>query len=305
MPPKKRRSRRKKNSIKKHHIVLILLLIVAGVLFFFNDFGREEFSRKFFNVFSPEEEIVYRPVEKPEPTLPEIPEIPEVVPPEVPNVPTLPKIALIMDDLGNNRKSAAEVLSIKIPMTFSILPQLKNTAWIADEGSRLGHDIMVHLPMQATRPMKLGVGGLYTHMSESEIISVLNKDIASVPHIIGASNHMGSAFTQDERLMKVVISELIKHRLIFLDSLTTSKSVGFRIAAEQGLQALSRDVFLDNTDEPAEIMVQWKRALKIAKKNGRAIVLAHPKKHTLEFLKKTVEKNKDVEFVPISKLIID
>jgi len=101
-------------------------------------------------------------------------------------------------------------LLLDAPLTLSILPQEVYSEWIAEEGQKLGRDIIVHVPMEASRPLRLGNGGLYTWMTDREIAETLEKDILSVPHIIGASSHMGSAFTEDERVMKVVISELEK-----------------------------------------------------------------------------------------------
>ena len=47
-----------------------------------------------------------------------------------------------------------------------------------------------------------------------------------MPHAIGFNNHMGSKFTEDERLMKVVIDTAKQRGVFFLDSKTTAKSVG-------------------------------------------------------------------------------
>ncbi len=294
MPPNKRRIKRKKKRNTKHHIALILFLIAVAVFFFFEKFGKEDLIDTPSDVSRSEKKDVFSPVEKP-----------IIVPPLVTLSPKLPMIAIVMDDLGNHKKNAEDVLNIKAPLTFSILPRRRYSAWIAEEGHRLGRDILVHQPMEATRPLKLGEGGLILKMTDTEIITVLNKNIQSVPYRIGVSNHMGSAFTQNERAMNIVVSELKKEGLFFLDSITTPESVGFKIAKEKGIKALRRDVFLDNTDDPVEIMVQWKRLLKIAEKNGSAIALAHPRKNTLEFLRKTVENNKEVEVVPLSALIID
>jgi polysaccharide deacetylase 2 family uncharacterized protein YibQ len=279
MPPTRRRIRRKK---KKHHVILILLLIIVVTFLFFEEFGRENIPKRFFDIFKPEISL-----------------------PEIPSPGTLPKVAIVMDDLGPNKKKAMDVLNIKSPLTLSILPQQTYSSWIAEQGKRRGHDIIIHLPMEATRPLKLGAGGLYTWMADKEISQTIEEDIHSVPYIKGASNHMGSAFTKDERAMRAVMSELKKHGLFFLDSLTTPESVGFKLAKGQGLKALRRDIFLDNSSNPVEIETQWKKFMTTAQKKGYAIALAHPKKNTLEFLQKVLRDNKEVTVVPISELIID
>jgi len=217
----------------------------------------------------------------------------------------LPKVAIVIDDLGPNKQIAREVLKLKGPLTLSILPQQSYSAWIAREGNRLGRDIMIHIPMEASRPLKLGKGGLYTWMTDREIIQTIEEDLLSVPHVKGANNHMGSLFTRDERVMKTVISELRGRGLFFLDSLTTPESVGFRLAKEQGLKTLRRDVFLDDSDDPGEIRTQWEKLIKAANQKGHAVALGHPKKNTIEFLQKVLSSSKEVTIVPVSELIID
>ena len=264
---------------------MVLLLIAAGIFLFIREPGKEDINKS---------RDVFKPQKKPEVLLPAPP------PPK-----KLPKVAIVIDDLGRSRKRAEEVLHINSPLTLSILPQRRYSAWIAEQGKRRGRDIIIHLPMEATRPLKLGEGGLYTWMSDDEIVKTLKKDIRSVPFITGASNHMGSAFTQDERAMRIVMLQLKKHRLFFLDSVTTPKSVGFKLAKAEGLRTLRRDIFLDNKDDPVEIERQWKKLMKIAKKRGRAIAVGHPRKNTIEFLQRVLGNNKEVTVVPVTELIID
>jgi polysaccharide deacetylase 2 family uncharacterized protein YibQ len=194
------------------------------------------------------------------------------------------------------------VLEIDAPITLSILPQEIYTRWIATEGHRRGHDIIAHIPMEAVKPLKLGNGGLYTWMTDGELMKTLDEDIDSIPNLIGVSNHMGSALSADERAMAVVITGLKKRGLFFLDSKTTKDTVGFRLAHEAGLKTFVRDVFLDAENNPGEIENQWKRLVGIAKERGYAIALAHPRNNTIAFLQKTVKETKEVQIVPLSQL---
>lgn len=273
---------KKKSKKKKYHVLLILLLIVAGIFLLIEEFGKEDRIRKL------------KPKKKP-----------EVIKPETRPKKILPKVAIVIDDLGTNRQSGEEVLAIKSPLTLSILPRQIHTDWVAEEGHRLGRDIMVHIPMEAAKPHKLGEGGLYTWMSDAEIIQTVEEDIRSVPHAKGVNNHMGSGFTKDERGMLVVINTLKKHRLFFLDSLTTPDSVGFKLARAQGLKTGSRDIFLDDADDLKAIEIQWNKLLREARQRGHAIAIGHPRKNTLQFLRKVLRDNKEITVVPLSALLVE
>jgi uncharacterized protein len=272
MPKNKRKSK------KRSYIVLIFLLIIAGAFFFYGELGKEETKLKHPAVMKPKKE-----------------KIPS-------NKIKRPKVAIVIDDMGENKKAAMELLDINARFACSILPHETHTSWIAGECSRLGHEIIAHIPMEAKAPHKLGNGGLYTWMTDIEIAETINDDINAVPHAAGISNHMGSAFTEDSRAMLAVMPVLKKRGLFFLDSLTTSGSVGNNLAKTAGVKSLRRDVFLDDEDSPAYIRTQWENLLKIAGKRGSAIALGHPKDNTIKFLKEVLPNNQ-VEVVPLSELI--
>lgn len=264
---------------RKHHIVLILALLAAGVFFLVREFEKEKLP----------------------------PGVPRIVPEKKTEGPaprsTKAMLAIVIDDLGPNKNMARQVIRLKVPVTLSILPQQPFSRWIAEEGHRNGHEVIVHMPMEAEGGMKPGPGGLYTWMTDAEIIEAIAKNIDTVPYAIGVSNHMGSAFTQDERAMNVLLAELKKRGLFFLDSLTTAGSVGTDTARKHGMKASARDIFLDDRDDPEDIKVQWQRVHEVSRNKGHAILLAHPRKNTMEFLRKALKENNGTEIVPISVLM--
>jgi polysaccharide deacetylase 2 family uncharacterized protein YibQ len=213
----------------------------------------------------------------------------------------VPKIALIIDDLGPNKRPVMPLLDSFVPLIFSILPQETYSSWIADKANERGYEIIAHIPMEADKENKLGKGGLYRWMSADDIHRILKEDLDSIPHIVGVSNHMGSAFTSDEHAMDILMSELKKQELLFVDSFTTLDSAGTRTAKKYGIRTFKRDIFLDNSDNPDDIRKQWHKALDIAKRKGYAIVLAHPRKNTIDFLR-TAFQTAEVEFVTLSEL---
>jgi polysaccharide deacetylase 2 family uncharacterized protein YibQ len=97
---------------------------------------------------------------------------------------------------------------------------------------------------------------------------------------------------------------LKKRNLFFVDSLTTLQTVGFALAAEMGLPAAKRDVFLDNDLNPKAIERQLDRLLSMAKHSGTAIGIIHPHKESLTVLKAYVSRLKQQsEIVAISELV--
>ncbi|MCK4710606.1 MAG: divergent polysaccharide deacetylase family protein, partial [Gammaproteobacteria bacterium] len=74
--------------------------------------------------------------------------------------------------------------------------------------------------------------------------------------------------------------------LFFIDSRTTIHTVATKIAKEQQVSTIHRDIFLDTNPAYDAVKKQFNRAIKLAKKNGHAVAIAHPYPNTLKFLKK-------------------
>jgi len=143
------------------------------------------------------------------------------------------------------------------------------------------------------------------------IATILEDGIDAVPGLIGVSNHQGSKATEDERVMKIVLGELKKRELFFLDSRTTSKSVCADIARDIRLRFTRRDVFLDLTDQTdlddfeSYIRGQVRELASVALKQGRAIGVGHNKKITLKVLKDIIPdiEKKGIKIVPLKELV--
>lgn len=233
-------------------------------------------------------------IEKPKPPVPQKPHIP------------LAKVAIIIDDLGRDRAQIKEILEIDAPIAIAVLPFLSNSESAAKEAYLNGREVLLHLPME---PKDLsnndpGEGAILTTMSERQVASQVKKDIDAVPHIIGINNHMGSKFTENERLMKIVLEIAKEKNLFFLDSKTTNKSTAYRLAKELGLKTVSRQVFLDNKEDVDYIKGQIRELIEVAKKRGSAIAIGHPHRATIAALKEMMPTlSKEVEIVALSTLI--
>ena len=75
--------------------------------------------------------------------------------------------------------------------------------------------------------------------------------LASVPYAIGVSNHRGSLLTRHPGHMAWLMEEIAaREGMFFVDSYTTHESVAIQMAAESGIAATRRNVFLDNDRYP-------------------------------------------------------
>ncbi len=118
----------------------------------------------------------------------------------------------------------------------------------------------------------------------SEIRRRLCRALAAFDGYVGINNHRGSRFTADENGMRVVMDELKRRGLIYLDSLTTTRSVGTRLAREFGVPHATRDVFLDQLGDPAAIRARLADTEAIARRRDATVAIGHARQNTLDCL---------------------
>ena len=166
---------------------------------------------------------------------------------------------------------------------------------------------MLHIPMEPKGypQRKLEKDGLLISLSDEEIARQLRRYLELVPHAVGANNHMGSRFTEDTSRMLPVMQLLKQKGLFFLDSKTTSLSVGYSLAHELGMKSASRNVFLDNVQEVGAIRAQLQLLAQVARKRGSAIAIGHPHKATIEALTQALPllSAQGITFVKLSQVV--
>ncbi|WJG10037.1 divergent polysaccharide deacetylase family protein [Aliiglaciecola sp. LCG003] len=210
------------------------------------------------------------------------------------------EIALIIDDMGNTHKDGA-AFELPIEVAFSILPMTHLSEKYSRRASSQQREVMLHMPMESLAGKALGAGALTANMSGELMRQTLTEALQSVPGAIGLNNHMGSKLTQLSQPMNVTMSFLTEHHLFFVDSRTTRFSKAERIARENGVQSLKRNVFLDHDRRIEQIDAQFKRLVRLSKKYGFAVGIAHPYPQTVEYLKQAL-KNLEQQGVQLSRV---
>jgi len=229
----------------------------------------------------------------------------KIIPPR-PSAGGEPRIAIIIDDMGQEMQSAEALLALDAPITFAILPHQRFSEKVARNAGEKGRVVMLHLPMQpSTNAVSPGTGALLVTQSEDEIVKLIDGDIQSVPGASGVNNHMGSKFTEDEARMQTALKQIKKHGLFFVDSRTSPKSVGYKDASKLEMPVAARDVFLDNDRDVAKIESQIEKLVQIARKRGFAIGIGHPYHETIAALKATVPalKSRGIKIVAVTELL--
>jgi polysaccharide deacetylase 2 family uncharacterized protein YibQ len=197
-----------------------------------------------------------------------------------------PIICIVVDDLGVMHRGTERVLAMPAPLTLSWFPFAPHLPDQVAQGLSRGHEATLHMPMQSfsNSLYQTGPDPLRVDLSPEVNLARLRAAMAAVPNTVGLNNHMGSVATHDAALMALVAKEARAQGFLFLDSLTIGGSQGFRQADAAGVPAASRDLFIDDKNNPAAIKSALEQIEQHARKHGNVIAIGHPRPHTVEAL---------------------
>lgn len=216
-----------------------------------------------------------------------------------------PMIAIVIDDMGVDRKRADRTVALPGPLTLSFMTYANDLARQTSQAHARGHELMVHMPMEPLARLDAGPNALTTDLPPEEIRRRVDYGLGRFSGFIGVNNHMGSKFSAYGPGMQIVMEELRKRGLMFLDSRTSEKSVGMDMAAKMGVATVGRDIFLDNEMDTAAVRAQLAKTEEVARRRGYAIAIGHPHDGTIEALAGWLPglEHKGFALVPVSTIV--
>lgn len=217
-----------------------------------------------------------------------------------------PMIAIVIDDMGVDLKRSAQALDLPPGVTMSYLPYARKITEQVKAAKDKGHEIILHMPMQAENPKEdPGPHHLTVAMTPAQLEENIAASLDTFQGYDGVNNHEGSKFTTYKPGLDIFMADLEKRHVFFLDSRTSPQTVAEQVALEHHLPATHRDVFLDDVETTGAVVESLDRAEAVARKTGSVIAIGHPKDTTLASLKSwlaTLEA-KGFQIVPLSTVV--
>ena len=212
---------------------------------------------------------------------------------------TLGVIVLVIDDFGYRNDNISDgFLNLSIPITCAIIPGHTASKKFAEKAVSYGKEVIIHMPMESEN-YSPGEDEykLLTSMTSELLENKLIQAFESLPEAIGMNNHQGSKATSDSKTMTVLASVLKDRGKYFIDSRTSSLTIGEKTMISFGVPTARRNIFLDNNNDLDKIEEQMNKLANSAKKNGVAVGLGHARKNTLSVIEKVVPNLLDKGFV--------
>ena len=219
-----------------------------------------------------------------------------------------PRIALIVTNLGLSAtytKAALKLLPEDITLSFShVAPRLKS--WIR-EARQKGHEVLMDIPMEPLGFPKNDPGRatLLTSSNEVENLNRLEHVMKKAGGYVGLLGTLGTKFMLHSETFLPILKTIKQRGLIYVDSRSTSRSLGPELASSIQLPRAFNNIFIDKEPSNQKIKDKLDELEKIALKKRFAVGIAQPFPLTIEILSQWAEKlkAKQISLAPITALV--
>ena len=219
-----------------------------------------------------------------------------------------PRIALIVTNLGLSAtytKAALKLLPEDITLSFShVAPGLKS--WIR-EARQKGHEVLMDIPMEPLGFPKNDPGRatLLTSSNEVENLNRLEHVMKKAGGYVGLLGTLGTKFMLHSETFLPILKTIKQRGLIYVDSRSTSRSLGPELASSIQLPRAFNNIFIDKEPSNQKIKSKLDELEKIALKKRFAVGIAQPFPLTIEILSQWAEKlkAKQISLAPITAVV--
>ena len=224
------------------------------------------------------------------------------------------RIAVVIDDLGFQPVHDRAALTLDERLSVAVIPGTPGARDLARQAAEQQRDVLIHLPLAGLSRDDCDSGLLECldpNWPVEAIDHYLDQALREVPSAIGINNHQGSHFTADPAAVDQLVQGLVRlierqnRPMMVLDSRTTPDTRLEDRSQQAGLPTLRRHVFIDHIDDEKAMARAWQDLLAMAKRDGAAVGIAHPRRTTLDFLREAIValEDSEVELVPLSALL--
>ena len=219
-----------------------------------------------------------------------------------------PRIALVIGPMGissNSTSRAIEGLPGAVTLAFSSTAD-QLAIWV-DQARRLGHEVMLDLPMEPADFPRNDPGpntmlvSLDPDRNQQRLLSTLGR----VSGYVGVTSLSGSRFSGTPDSIRPILGEVNRRGLMFLDAQAGTRSPAAREATKIGLPRAIGDGFIDAVPSKAAIEAQLRNLEEAARLDGVAVGIATPYPVTLDYLSQWIAtlEAKGIVLAPITALV--
>ena len=219
---------------------------------------------------------------------------------------TRPRVAVVIDGLGVDQTATARAIALPAAVTLSFVVYANDLGDQTAAARQAGHELLLRVPMEPiSAAAAIGSYGLGRNMPRDELVRRLRWDLARFDAYVGVDNHMGTEFAQDTPAMGVVMDELKRRGLLYLDARAVPTAPVAVAARDFGVPYAARDIFLDGEEAAISVDARLSQLVKLARERGSAIAIGHAHEETLAALQRWLPtlSRQGVVLVPLTAVV--
>ncbi len=210
--------------------------------------------------------------------------------PNLPQVEVRARLALIIDDYGEDAGASARFQGLPGTFTAAVRSNLDDPGRIADQARKAGFEVILNLPMEPENyPTRTpGSDAILVDLSGREIRKRVDDALDRVGPVPGVKSYMGALAVEDRDVVRPVLEEIKKRGLFFVDAAMSNYSTVPELAHEIGVPSLSitsqSEVDLGRHDA-GTIGIRFEDLVNTCRRRGYAVGIIHAREGTLSVLR--------------------
>jgi len=216
------------------------------------------------------------------------------------------KVAIIVTNLGLNKRSTELALTLPKEFALGFLPYTKSLTPLLNKANDNGHEVYLYLPLQTSK--SFDDPGKYTLLSDiapEENAVRLNVILNSQGKYKGVYSNYKEVFTDNLQATEGVIDHLEDKSLLLVLGKTAKKPLSENLKARQNISPVN--IIIDEEPSREHVALQLAKLERIAQTKGYALGYSQGFTMTMDMLKEWMPnlEQQGISLVPISELLKD
>lgn len=216
-----------------------------------------------------------------------------------------PKIALLITNLGLNRRSTELALTLPAECALGFLPYTKTLKPLLHKAQSNGHEVYIYLPLQTAKDAENpGKYALTTDLAPEEVTIRLNVILNAQSKFDGVYSSYKETFTDNIQASSVVFDQIEDRNLLFVMGKGKAGKVAKHFQTH-GKMIVPADLILDEEADRKAINAKLEALANLAEKNGVAVGYSQGFTLTIEVIRDWLPliKKRGIVVVPISTIL--
>ncbi|MBL4785844.1 MAG: divergent polysaccharide deacetylase family protein [Cohaesibacteraceae bacterium] len=217
----------------------------------------------------------------------------------------VPKVIVIVGGLGLSQRTTGEAIRLlPADVTLAFAPYGNSMGKWIGAARQSGHEILLQLPLE---PFDFpdndpGPHTLLVSLKKSVNIDRLSWILSRFTSYVGVMNYMGARFTSSRKSLDMLMPELAKRGLMYVDDGSSGRSLTKQAAADSELSNLTADIILDAVPRENEIDSRLIQLENLARERGLAIGVSSAFPISVQRISQWARRleERGIELIPVS-----